>query len=101
MRKTATQHKPVPDPSSDLRRSENLDRQLFLGFIRTHILFHADEEPICGVGITEELTHHGYHVGPGTLYPVLHGLAAAGYLRCICKVEQGRVRKYYRITPQG
>ncbi len=89
------------DASTHLRRSDQLDRQLFLGFIRTHILFHAAEAPICGVEITEELAHHGYRLSPGTLYPVLHGLAAARYLRCVSKVESGRVRKYYRITPRG
>lgn len=87
-----------PDP---LRPSDQLDRQLFLGFIRTHILFHAAETPICGVDITQELTDHGYRVSPGTLYPALHGLAASRYLRCVSKVERGRVRKYYMITPHG
>lgn len=84
-----------------LRRSDQLDRQLFLGFVRTHILFHAAESPICGVEITEELSHHGYRLSPGTLYPLLHRLATTGYLRCIPKVESGRVRKYYSITPHG
>ena len=87
--------------SNHLRRSDQLDRQFFLGFVRTHILFHAAEGPICGVGITEELTHHGYRLSPGTLYPLLHALAASNYLRCVSKVENGRVRKYYTITARG
>ena len=86
---------------SHLRRSDQLDRQLFLGFIRTHILFHAAEAPTCGVEITEELARHGYRLSPGTLYPTLHSLAADGYLRCVPKLESGRVRKYYTITPHG
>jgi PadR family transcriptional regulator, regulatory protein PadR len=94
--------KPQPMVSSNhLRRSDQLDRQFFLGFVRTHILFHAAEAPICGVEITEELAHHGYRLSPGTLYPTLHGLTAAGYLRPTPKVESGRVRKYYTITPRG
>jgi PadR family transcriptional regulator, regulatory protein PadR len=96
LRKSAT-----TDSSNHLRRSHQLDRQFFLGFIRTHILFHAAEAPICGVDITEELAHHGYRLSPGTLYPTLHGLTAAGYLRSVSKVESGRVRKYYTITPHG
>ena len=44
-------------------------RYLFLGFIRLHILYHAAKESICGVELMEELEHHGYDVGPGTLYP--------------------------------
>jgi len=88
-------------PASHLRRLDQLDRQFFLGFVRTHILFHAAEAPIFGVEITEELARHGYRLSPGTLYPILHGLAAAGYLRRASKVENGRVRKYYSITSQG
>jgi PadR family transcriptional regulator, regulatory protein PadR len=65
------------------------------------VLFHAAEGSICGVDITEELSHHGYSLSPGTLYPLLHALAEAGYLRCISKVEQGRTRKYYNITKRG
>ena len=87
--------------SGNHRRSHQLDRQFFLGFVRTHILFHAAEAPICGVEITQELSHHGYRLSPGTLYPVLHSLAHLGYLRCLPKVEQGRVRKYYTITLRG
>lgn len=87
--------------SNHLRRSRQLDRQFFLGFVRTHILFHAAEAAICGVGITAELARHGYRLSPGTLYPILHALAAAGYLRCVSKVENGRVRKYYTITARG
>jgi PadR family transcriptional regulator PadR len=87
--------------SNDFRRASRLDRHLFLGFVRTHILFHADEEPICGVEISEELGRHGYQLSPGTLYPILHSLAAAGFLRCVSKTENGRLRKYYSITPHG
>ncbi|GKS57922.1 PadR family transcriptional regulator [Nitrospira sp.] len=89
-------------PGSDtFRRADKLDRQLFLGFVRTHILFHASESPICGVEITDELGRHGYHLSPGMLYPTLHGLTAARYLRCYSKVKNGRVRKYYSITSHG
>jgi DNA-binding PadR family transcriptional regulator len=49
----------------------------------------------------EELARHSYRLSPGTLYPTLHGLTEAGYLRCVSKVERGRMRKYYTITSQG
>jgi DNA-binding PadR family transcriptional regulator len=49
----------------------------------------------------EELRRHGYDVSPGTLYPVLHGLEEARYLRHADRVVGGKVRKYYAITPQG
>jgi DNA-binding PadR family transcriptional regulator len=56
---------------------------------------------VYGIQLMEELSRHGYSVSPGTLYPTLHQLAAAGYLvQESCSVE-GRVRKYYRLTPRG
>jgi DNA-binding PadR family transcriptional regulator len=76
-------------------------RHLFTGFVRLHILYHADKQPICGVEIMEELRHHGYKIGPGTLYPVLHELEAAGYLRASINVVGGKRRKNLRTTARG
>jgi DNA-binding PadR family transcriptional regulator len=76
-------------------------RGLFLGFIRVHILFHAAEGPVYGVALMAELARHGYQVGPGTLYPILHALEREGYLRREKQLVDGRVRKYYRVTPAG
>jgi DNA-binding PadR family transcriptional regulator len=76
-------------------------RDFFLGFIRIHVLHHAAKAPVYGLLLIEELRHHGYEVGPGTLYPVLHGLTEAGYLGRQDRVIGGRVRKYYAITPAG
>ncbi len=76
-------------------------RELFLGFIRVHILFHAAEEPVYGTSLMQELARHGYHAGPGTLYPILHALQDQGYLRQDSQAVDGRIRKYYRITPAG
>lgn len=76
-------------------------RDFFLGFIRIHVLHHAAREPVYGLFLIEELRHHGYEVGAGTLYPVLHTLTDAGYLTREDRVIGGRVRKYYAITPAG
>jgi DNA-binding PadR family transcriptional regulator len=76
-------------------------RDLFLGFIHVHILFHAAEEPVYGIALMAELERHGYAIGPGTLYPILHRLERQGYLRQDGQVVNGKVRKYYRITPAG
>jgi DNA-binding PadR family transcriptional regulator len=49
----------------------------------------------------EELSRHGYHISPGTLYPILHGLEKKGDLRS-SELRQGRsVRKIYRATSRG
>jgi PadR family transcriptional regulator PadR len=35
------------------------DNDLYGGLIRLHVLHQAAEEPIVGLGIIEELHHHG------------------------------------------
>ncbi len=76
-------------------------RDFLLGFIRIHILHHAALEEVYGVALIAELRRHGYELSPGTLDPILHGLAAAGYLTSTPRVVGGKVRKYYAITAQG
>ncbi len=76
-------------------------RSLFLGFIRIHILYHADKQEIFGVEIMEELRRHGYSISPGTMYPILHSLEKQGYLTSRKDVVDGKMRKYYRITEKG
>jgi PadR family transcriptional regulator, regulatory protein PadR len=81
--------------------TDDLLRHFFGGFVRLHILYHADKEPVCGVEMIDELKRHGYRLGPGTLYPILHHLEEAGYLSCTEEVVSGRRRKNYRITDDG
>jgi PadR family transcriptional regulator PadR len=77
------------------------DRELLSGLIRIHILYHACKEPIFGLGMIEELQHHGYKMSAGTLYPMLHGLESRGLLRSQ-KIRLGRRgRRVYRATPSG
>ncbi len=77
------------------------DQDLLSGLIRLHILHHAAEGPIFGLGIIEELGRHGYRLSAGTLYPLLHGLERKGYLRSE-RVREGRhERRIYHATAQG
>ena len=78
-----------------------LSRDLFLGFIKLHILHHAVRGPVYGLWLIEELDRHGYRLSPGTLYPVLHNLEEDGLLIGEKQVVEGKVRKYYRLTPAG
>ena len=78
-----------------------INRELFLGFIKIHILYHATKDRVYGVELIEELGRHGYRLGPGTLYPTLHKLENADYLECTSEVVNGKVRKYYRATELG
>jgi len=81
--------------------NELLTRMFLGGFVRLHVLYHAVREPIFGVEMMEELGRHGYDVGAGTLYPLLHQLEKAGYLFSHTEVVAGKQRKYYRATPEG
>lgn len=65
------------------------------------MLVHAAHEPIFGLAMIKELAHHGYRIGPGTLYPLLHGLERGGLLKSVVKNVDGRRRRLYRITPAG
>jgi DNA-binding PadR family transcriptional regulator len=87
--------------SATAKPDNKMLRDLFLGFVKVHVLHHASRGPVYGVWFIEELARHDYHLSPGTLYPLLHNLEAAGYLRREDRVVEGKVRKYYQITPLG
>jgi PadR family transcriptional regulator PadR len=77
------------------------DKDLYGGLIRLHILHHAAEAPLFGLGIIEELRRHGYQISAGTLYPMLHGLERKGYLASHSERSGRRARRLYQITPAG
>ena len=81
--------------------SNTVTRDVFLAFMRVHILHHAVEGPIFGLWMMQELRRHGYKIGPGTLYPILHALEEAGSLRARHEVVNGKRRKYYVATARG
>jgi PadR family transcriptional regulator PadR len=76
-------------------------QELLGGFVRMHILHHAEKGDLYGLWMIEELAHHGYTISAGTLYPMLHGLERKGYLKSH-KKQMGRTyRRFYRATPKG
>lgn len=76
-------------------------RELFLGFIRVHILHHASLSPVYGLELMEELESHGYHISPGTMYPILKKMEQSGLLVSEKVIVEGKIRKYYKITEEG
>jgi PadR family transcriptional regulator, regulatory protein PadR len=74
---------------------------LFSGFIKLHVLHHASEHPVYGLWLIEELEEHGYRVSPGTLYPLLHSLEKSELLSSYNELYEGKIRRYYKITPGG
>ena len=81
--------------------ADDVLRHLHLGFIRLHILYHAAKEPLCGVELMEDLGEHGYDVGPGTIYPVLHQMQQAGLIVAKEEIVGGKRRKNFRATAAG
>lgn len=84
-----------------VRANEENDQEFYGGLIRLHILHHAAQEPVFGLWLIEELQRHGYRIGPGTLYPILHGLEERGLLRSTAQREGRSVRRMYSATAQG
>ncbi len=78
-----------------------LPRDLFLGLVKLHILYHAGCEPTYGLWLIEELGNHGYRLSPGTLYPILHELKEENLLTVETRVVEGKARKYYQLTRKG
>ena len=84
-----------------LSYDDKVFRNLFLGFIRLHILHHASRESVFGFSLINELERHGYHTSPGTIYPILHQMESNGFLFSEKTVINGKMRKYYRVTEEG
>ena len=80
---------------------DDITRNIFLAFVRVHLLHHAAEGAIYGVEMIEELAWHGYSLSPGTIYPILHSMESGGYLTSRRDVVNGKVRKYYEATDRG
>nr|MDZ8282742.1 PadR family transcriptional regulator [Nostoc sp. ChiSLP01] len=76
-------------------------REFYSSLIRLHILHHAVQEPIFGLGIIEELARHGYKLSAGTLYPMLHEMERKGYLYSVEERSGRQNRRLYRATDLG
>ena len=80
---------------------EQILQSFWQGMVKIVILHQASMGPVYGGGLSKYLCSQGYKISPGTLYPLLHSLEKAGYLRCHLKVNKGRLRKYYKTTALG
>jgi PadR family transcriptional regulator, regulatory protein PadR len=81
--------------------ADSRNQELYIGLVRLHVLHHAAEEPIFGLGIIRELGRHGYRLGPGTIYPLLHSMERRGWLCTSVQLVEGRRRKTYAATGAG
>jgi DNA-binding PadR family transcriptional regulator len=82
--------------------ADPVTREILLSFWKVHILHHAEEGPVYGQWIAEELRRHGYSISPGTLYPLLKRMETNGWLKSDGKPHSGgHGRKEYRLTRLG
>ena len=76
----------------------------FKGTLPTLILEALVREPSHGYRIAQGIKERSKGVldfKEGTLYPALHKLANEGLVESYEEVENGRMRRYYRITKSG
>jgi PadR family transcriptional regulator PadR len=77
-------------------------REILLSFWKVHILHHAEERPVYGQWIADELRRHGYKISPGTLYHLLKRMEKHGWLKCNQSRDAGpRARREYRLAKEG
>jgi DNA-binding PadR family transcriptional regulator len=78
---------------------KNLELEISLGFWKAYILHHADEGALHGHWMLTKLHERGYHISPGTLYPLLQRMERPGWLKSKSDPQRGkRARKDYRLT---
>ncbi len=77
-----------------------MDIQLKRGILDVCVLAAIRREDSYGYQIVKEIQPY-IAISESTLYPILRRLEEAGQLTVRAVEHNGRLRKYYRITPAG
>lgn len=77
-----------------------MDAQLKRGFLDVCVLASINRQDSYGYQIVKDVPS-SLHLIESTLYPLLKRLESAGLLTVYAIEHNGRLRKYYRITPAG
>lgn len=81
-----------------------IDKELMKGSTVTLILTLLDRKEMYGYEMTKEMEKHSdglFILKEGTLYPILHKLESEKLVDSYWLENEGRNRKYYRITEEG
>ena len=81
-----------------------VDKSLISGSTTLLILSLLEEKDMYGYEMIDTLAKRSdnvFELKVGTLYPLLHGMVQSGYLKCYSQEANGKLRKYYQITPSG
>ena len=83
----------------------NVKKELTKGSSALLVLSVIGNEEMYGYQIIKEIEKRSeqvFNFKEGTLYPILHSFEKEGYVSAFWKLsEQGRKRKYYKITDKG
>ncbi len=77
-----------------------MDTQLKKGLLEGCVLASLRNSESYGYKIISDISPY-IDISESTLYPILKRLEATGALRTYSKAYNGRLRKYYQITPLG
>ena len=77
-----------------------MDAQLKRGLLEASVLALLTQGDSYGYLLIKDISAL-MEISESTLYPVLRRLEAAGCLTVYSREHQGRLRKYYAITPAG
>jgi PadR family transcriptional regulator PadR len=86
------------------RFTMKVNKELMKGSTGMLILTLLDRKEMYGYEMTKEIENrsHGlFTFKEGTLYPILHALEAEKIVESYWSEQEGRKRKYYRITTDG
>ncbi len=78
-----------------------IQQSFWQGVVKLFVLHQATRGPVYGGKLFKSLRKLGHTISAGSLYPTLHALEQAGFLRSYVRLFKGRIRKYYEITPEG
>ena len=77
-----------------------MDVQLKRGLLDVCVLAAIEQEDSYGYQIVKDMSPY-VEISESTLYPILRRLEAASCLSVRSAEHNGRLRKYYHITPLG
>ena len=77
-----------------------MDAQLKRGLLEICVLAAMRREESYGYKLIRDISPH-IEISESTLYPILKRLEGAGHVTSRSAEHNGRLRKYYRITPSG
>ena len=85
-----------------MNKNNNQSLQSQKGWFELAILMMLEKKPMYGYELTKCLQDsHVFIISDGSIYPILKRLTSNDYIDVFTKEFDGRMRKYYQLTPLG